>query len=83
MTIDLILHLKRYTLSCVQVSFSSMSACSSMIWNVPALAWVAEALDARPLRGSWSSPPRRGELLHPLYQDPGSLESRSDQRREV
>ena len=68
MKIDLILHLKRYTLSCVQASSSSsVCACPSMLWNVPALAWVVEALDARLLRGSWSSPPCGGELPHPLH----------------
>ena len=51
MKIDLILHLKRYTLACVQVSSSSsVCTCPSMLWNVPALTWVAEALDAHPLR---------------------------------
>ena len=84
MKIDLILHVKRYTLSCVQAS-SSSSVCAflSMLWNVPALAWIAEVLDMHPLRGSRSSPPCRGELLRPPYQDPGSPESWSDQRREV
>ena len=70
-------------LSCVQVSYSSVRACPSMLWNVLALAWVAEALDAHPLRGSWSSPPHGGELPCTPYRDPGSLESWSDQRREV
>ena len=67
MTIDLILHLKRYMLSCLQASSSSsVHACPSMLWNVPALAWVVEALDTHLLRGSRSSPPH-GELLHPLH----------------
>ena len=79
----MILHLKRYMLSCVRVSSSSVHACPSMLWNVPALAWVAEALDAHPPRGSRSSRPCGGELPRPLYRDPGSPESRSDQTREV
>ena len=84
MKIDFILHLKRYTLSCVQVSSSSsVCTCSSMLWNMPALAWVAQALDVHPLRRSWSSPPCGGELPCPLHWDPGSPESRSDWRREV
>ena len=84
MKIDLILHLKRYTLSCVQASSSSsVHACLSMLWNVLALAWVVEASDAHLLRRSWSSPSRRGELPRPLHRDPGSPESQSDQRREV
>ena len=70
-------------LSCVQGSSSSVCTCLSMLWNVLALAWVMEALDAHLLRGSQSSPPRGGGLPHPLYRDPGSPESRSDQRREV
>ena len=68
MKIDLILHLKRYTLPCVQASSSSsVRACPSMLWNVPALAWVAEVLDVRPLRRSLSSPPHGGELPHPPH----------------
>ena len=67
MKIDLILHLKK-DIHCVQVSSpSSVHTCPSMLWNVPALAWVAEVLDAHLLRGSRSSPPRRGELPHPLH----------------
>ena len=84
MKIDLILHLKRYTLSCVQVSSSSsVCACLSMLWNVLALAWVAEVLDMCPLSRSRSSPPHGGELPCPLHQDPGSPESQSDWRREM
>ena len=54
-------------LSCVQASSSSVRACLSMLWNVLALAWVAEVLVARPLRGSQSSPPHGGELPHPPH----------------
>ena len=49
----------------------------------PTTIAIAEALDAHPLRGSQSSPPRRGGLLHPPHRDPGSSESQSDRRWEV
>ena len=56
---------------------------STLPQHQPMTATIAEALDARPLRGSQSSPPCGGGLPRPLHQDPGSLESQSDWRWEV
>ena len=49
----------------------------------PATVTTPEVLDARPLRGSQSSPPHRRGLQHPPHQDPWSLESQSEWRWEV